>query len=33
MERVVRKWIDFEVELIEFADRLETGCEKKRTQG
>lgn len=32
MERMVRVWIDFEVELIGFANRLEGGCEKKRTQ-
>lgn len=30
MERMVRVWIDFEVELIGFANRLEGGCEKKR---
>lgn len=33
MERMVRLWIDFEAETIRFADRLEVGCQKKRTQG
>ena len=32
MERMVRKWIYFEIELIGFADTLEMGCERNRSQ-
>ena len=32
MERIVRKWIYFEIEWIGFADRFEMGCERRRSQ-
>ena len=32
MERMVRKWIYFEIEQIGFADRFEMGCERRKSQ-
>lgn len=33
MERVGRMWVYFEEELIGLADRLEVGCDRKRSRG